>query len=552
MKPEQLCNRLSQLKSVRSRHEHHWRECYKFGAPERQQSFSGANAGEYSKERESQRADLFDSTAAGSVQLLVASIMSGVTPSNALWFEAVPNGVDDPSELDEGERWLEDVCNFIFRNIHAANFDSEAPETVTDVTVAGWGVLFIDVDREAGGGYIFESWAIGDCFIGSTRKDGITDTIYREHRMTAEAMINEYGENNCHISIVELAKRNPNEQVQLLHVICPRKTKGAGQLASAMPFAAYHVDISNKHMVRESGYHEFPCAVPRMRRIPNSLYGNGQMSYALPDAKSANQLMRIALESTDLALGGLWKAVDDGVLNPHTVRIGPRRVIVMNSIDSMERLDTGTNLEPAEYILVGLQANIRRHLMADQLPPIGTQQMTATEINTRVAIIRQMLGPVYGRFQAEYLIPILDRCFGLALRSGVLGTPPEELQGHNLSFKFISPMALAQRIEKVNATEQFIASVAAAAEIEPTMLDNINFDAAVQIMGTGRGVPASVLRSTDEIQQLRADRQKAQQQQAEQQQQQAIQQMAGQAIAKGVEGSVAQRMSGQMDSEVRQ
>lgn len=544
---EQLCSRLGQLKSARSVHESHWRDCYRFGAPERQQVF-GDSSVSFGKERETQRADLFDSTAAEAVQLLVASIVSGVTPSNAQWFEAVPDGIDDETEMSEGERWLEDVCKFMFRNIHAANFDSEAPETVTDVTVAGWGIIYIDINREAGGGYVFESWALGDCFIGSTRADQIIDTVYREHRMTAEAMINEYGEQNCHSSIVETAKRNPNDMINLLHIICPRKSKGAGQLNKDMPFASYHIDLANKHLVKESGFHEFPCAVPRMRRIPNSLYGNGQMSYALPDAKSANRLMRITLESADLALGGMWLAKDDGVLNPHTVKIGPRRVIVANDTDSMKRLDDGTNFQVADYLLTGLQGGIRKKLMADQLPPIGAKQMTATEINTRTSIIRQMLGPTYGRFQAEYLIPLLDRCFGLAFRSGVLGAPPKELQGRNLSFKFTSPMALAQRAEQVAATEQFIASVAGAAEIEPTILDNINFDAAAQIMGTGRGVPASVLRSAEEMQELRQARQEAQQAQQEQQQQQQMQAMAGQAIAKGVENQMTQ----QMGSEVMQ
>ncbi|AOA57565.1 portal protein [Acinetobacter larvae] len=540
MNTDQLCSRLSQLKSLRAQHENHWRECYQYGAPERQQVFSGGPTFS-GKERETQRADLFDSTASEAVQLLVASIMSGVTPANALWFKAVPDGLDS-TDMTDGERWLEDVCNFMWRNIHAANFDSEAPETVTDVTVAGWGVLYIDIDREAGGGYVFESWAPGSCFIGSTRSDGLIDTIYREHTMTAEAMVNTYGANNCHPSIVNRAEKSPNDAISLLHVICPRKSKGAGQINKDMPFASYHIDIQNKHTVKESGYHEFPCAVPRMRRIPNSLYGNGQMSMALPDAKSANRLMRRTLESADLSLGGMWIAEDDGVLNPHTVSIGPRKVIVANSVDSMKRLDDGTTFQVAEYLLTGLQGSIRKKLMADQLPPIGTQQMTATEINTRIEIIRQQLGPVYGRFQAEYLIPILDRCFGLAFRSGVLGAPPEELQGRNLSFKFMSPMARAQRIDEVIATEQFIESIAGAAQIDQTVLDNVNFDAVAQVTGKGRGVPASILRSANEVQELRKERAEAQQRQQEEQQQQQMQQMAGQAMAKGLEGQMAQQM----------
>lgn len=534
----QLCMRLGQLKAARSKHESHWKQCYQFGAPERQQDFSGSGI---ENERETQRADLFDSTANESVQLLVASIMSGVTPSNSLWFKAEPDGMDELSEMTESKRWLDDVCQFMWRNIHAANFDSEAPETVTDVAVAGWGVLYVDIDRESGGGYVFESWAIGNCFIGSTRSDGLIDTIYREHEMTAEAMVSTYGESNCHHSVVEAAGRAPDQRFKLLHVISPRKQKGSGQINKSMPFASYHVDIANKHMLKESGYHEFPCSVPRMRRIPNSVYGNGQMSVALPDAKSANKLMQKTLEAADMAIAGMWIAQDDGVLNPHTVRIGPRKIIVANSIDSMKRLDDGANFQVAEYLLTGLQGGIRKKLMADQLPPIGTQQMTATEINTRVEIIRQMLGPLYGRFQAEYLLSVLDRCFGLALRAGALGQPPQELQGRNLSFKFVSPMARSQQMEEVYATEQYIQSVGAIAQIDQTVLDNINFDAAAQIIGNRRGVPADIIRTADEVAEVRQMRQQAEQAQAEQQQQKAMQEMAGQAVAKGLEGQIAQQ-----------
>lgn len=549
-KADQLVKRLSQLKALRLKHEQHWRECYKFGAPERQQDFSGGS--DIKGQRETDRADLYDSTASEAIQLLVASIVSGVTPSNATWFKAQPDGVDDITDMSEGERWLESVCRFMWRNIHAANFDSEAPETVTDVTVAGWGVLYTDIDRESGGGYIFESWATGNCWIDSTRADKLVDVIFHEQSMTVEAAINEYGEDNCSNFVVETNKRDPSARIKVLQVIEPRKSKGAGQIAKDMPFASYHVDVDHKHMMKESGYHEFPCAIPRMRRLPNSLYGNGMMTLALPDAKTANHLMMKTLDSADLSINGMWIVEDDGVINPYTVKVGPNQVVVANKVDSMKRLDSGANFQPAEYLLAGLQGGIRKKLMADQLPPIGTQQMTATEINTRVEIIRQQLGPLYGRFQSEYLIPLLDRCFGLALRSGALGNPPEELQGRNLSFKFVSPMARAQQLEEVIATEQYLASMGEIAQIDKTILDNINFDAVAQITGSGRGVPSEILRSSDEVAELRKERQEAEKAQAEQQQQQQMQQMAGEAaqgaIAKGLEGQMEQ----QMGSEVMQ
>ena len=537
---QKYCARFGQLKMARAIHESHWADCYKYGAPERQQNFSSTQSNQ--SQRQDDRINLYDSTASDSVQVLVSMIMNGVTPSNAIWFKAQPDGIDDLSVLTEGERWLEDVCQFMWRNIHAANFDSESFETITDVVTAGWGVLYTDIDREAGGGYVFESWHPGNCFIGSTRADGLINTIYREHEMTAEAMVNTYGEDNCHHTVVEQAKTAPDTKFTLLHVIQPRKSKGAGQIDKDMPFASTHLDFSNKHLLKESGYHEFPCSIPRLRRLPNSVYGNGQMSIALPDAKMANELMKTTINSAELQLGGMWIAQDDGVLNPHTVKIKARHIIIANDVNSMKRLDDGANFQIADYLLQNLQGGIRRKLMADQLPTIGTQQMTATEIHTRVELIRQMLGPMYGRLQTEYLQSILDRCFGLALRAGALGNPPEELQGRNLSFKFVSPMARSQRMEEVTATERYVMSLSSMAQVEPTILDNINFDSVAVITGSGLGVPQNIMRTADEVQQLRQAKQEAQEKQAQAQQQAAMMDKAGDALAKGMAPQMASEM----------
>jgi hypothetical protein len=531
------CMRLNQLKSARAQFEAHWAECYRFGAPERQQSFSNADV---KNQRETERADLYDSTASDSVQVLVSMIMSGVTPANSIWFKAQPDGIDDLAELTEGERWLEDVCQFMWRNIHASNFDSENFDTLTDVVTAGWGVLYCDIDRVAQGGYVFESWPIGSCYIGSTRADGLIDTIYREHEMTAETMLNTYGENNCHYSVVEVAKNSPDTKFTLLHVIQPRKQIGAGQLNKAMPFASYHIDVGNKQILKESGYHEFPCSVPRLRKLPGSVYGNGQMTLALPDAKTANELIKNTVHAADLQIGGMWIAQDDGVLNPHTVRIGPRKVIIADDVNSMKRLDDGTNFQIADYLLTNLQGSIRKKLMADQLPPIGTSQMTATEINTRVELVRQLLGPMYGRLQTEYLRGILDRCFGLALRDDVLGQAPEELWGRNLSFKFVSPLARSQRMEEVYATEQYIMSLSSIAQVDRTILDNIDFDAVAVLTGSGRGVPQTIMRTTEEVQELRKLREEKQAEQAQAQQQASMIDKAGDAIAKGMGNQMVQ------------
>lgn len=183
------CTRLGQLKAARAQYESHWAECYRFGAPERQQSFSGTDPKNW---QWLERADLYDSTAADSIQVLVSMIMNGVTPANAIWFKAVPDGIDDLAEVTG-------VSVGLMLPIYVAPSSMVRTLTVRTLTRYGrchygWGVMYVDIDREARGGYVFESGQSVSCFIGSTRADGLIDTIYREHEMSAEAMIHTYGE----------------------------------------------------------------------------------------------------------------------------------------------------------------------------------------------------------------------------------------------------------------------------------------------------------------------------------------------------------------------
>lgn len=530
-----LCKRLGELRAERAKYEAHWTECYKYGAPERQQSFSG---GSVQGNREKQRADLLDSTAAEAVLILVSSLIAGTTPANAIWFQAMPDGMDDPAQLTHGEHWLELVCQFIWRNIHGANFDSEVFDLMLDFVVAGWGVLYEDINRQAGGGYMFQTWPIGECFLSSTRPDHIVDTIYREYEMTAAQIVSEFGKHKVSMAVLDAFEKTPDRRFKLVHVIEPRpnaQLAGRRMLPKNMPFASYHVEIEAKSILKESGYHEFPCAVPRFRKIPGSVYGIGLMSTALPDAKTANALMRDTLRSAEIDVLGMYIAADDGVLNPKTVRLGGGKIITANSVDSMKRLDSGSNFQVSEKLLERLQSGIRRKLMADSLTPPYNQPMTAAETYMRVDMIRQQIGPLYGRAQAELLIPILDRSFGLAYRADKLEEAPEELQGRNLSFKFTSPLARAQQLEDVGAIERFMQTAATIAEADPHALDNIDTDAAMQVSAQRLGVPTSIMRTDDALAQYREQKVQAQQAAAAQEQEAAMTQQVGGALAKGLE-----------------
>jgi hypothetical protein len=284
-----------------------------------------------------------------------------------------------------------------------------------------------------------------------------------------------------------------------------------------------------------------PVVVPRWMLIPDSVYAVGPVLDALPDAKTLNELCRMDLAAGDLAIAGMWIAEDDGVLNPRTVKVGPRKIIVANSVDSMKPLMTGSNFQYADAKIQRLQASIRKTLMADQLQAQDGPAMTATEVHVRVALIRQLLGPVYGRLQAEYLQPLIERCFGIAYRAGVLGQAPDSLAGRNFTVRYLSPLARSQKLEQVTAIDTLVAgAVQVAAETQdPSILDNIDMDAATRFKGEALSVPGEVLRTVAARDQLRQDRADRQQQAQQQEQQAAMAQMAGQAALKQQPGAAA-------------
>lgn len=502
-----LIKRVDSLKAARQVHESVWRECYDYTYPLR-----GAGLSETVLDAQSAKskvAKLLDGTATDSARMLASALMSGMTPANAQWLN-----LDSEPLPDDAAAWLSTCATLVWENIHAANFDAEGYECNLDVVCAGWFVLYIDEDRDEGG-LSFQQWLLSQCYVASTRRDGIVDTIYRCYQLTAAQAVKEFGEKNVSEKIRDAAKKSPDDKFEFMHCIFPRETYVVNaRLAKNLRFASYNIEVSGKKIVRESGYHEFPCCVPRWMKIPGTSYGIGPVYDALPDCKELNETKRMEKAAQDLAIAGMWIAEDDGVLNPRTVKVGPRRIIVANSTESMKPLLTGADFNVAFSAEDRLQASIRKIMMADQLQPQDGPAMTATEVHVRVALIRQLLGPVYGRFQAEYLQPLVERCFGLAYRAGAFPPAPESLQEANFNVRYISPLARAQQLENVTAIERLGANVANLAQVAPEVTDLIDADEATRVIADALGVPAKVIRTSDAVEQLRQQRQQAQQQQA--------------------------------------
>ncbi len=487
-----------------------WRDCFDFSFPLRGSGLGGATTS--ANTAQTKQADLTDSTAADSANTLASNIIAGLTPANALWFE-----LDVGNETQEERAWLDDSARVLWDNIHNSNYDAEAFECALDMVCAGLFALYIDDDRDRGG-FSFQQWPLAQVWVGSTRADRQIDIVHRKYPLTADAALREFGMGALPERVRKALEDGKGDQeFQFLHAIYPRDKYVVGaKMAKNLPIASCHIEIGSKTLVRESGYHEMPVVVPRWLRVPDSMYAVGPMYAALPDVRQVNDLKRLQAAAADIAVSGMWIAKDDGVLNSKTVKLGPRKVIIAADTDNMKALTSGADFNVSDMLVSQLQAAIRKTLMADNFPPPDAPGRTAYEWSVRVDMIRKLLGPIFGRLMAEWLRPMIERCFGLASRAGVFAPAPQSLRNRAYTVRYVSPLARAQKMEEVTAVEATFASVAQIAAIDETALDELDTSEALKIIIAGRGAPAKIQRSPDEVAQVRKRREQQQQKQMQQ------------------------------------
>jgi hypothetical protein len=536
--PQRLASRRSQQMADKQLHVQVWTDCYRMTFPERgsglQSDILTAN------EAQQHKARIYDSTAPDGVSTGVATVMGAMVPSNAVWF-----GLDVGNETDEERRFLDDGAKFIWENIHASNFDAESADAMIDEWCAGWFVLYLDEAQD--GGFHFECWPVGECTIATSRAGGVIDTVYREYQYSVSQCVSEFGIAKVSPKVAEMFRAGKfDTKVKILHCIEPRELYAVGaKLAVNKPWASVHMECDSKHVLREGGYDEFPCMVPRWMRIPGSAYATGPMAKALPDVLTLNEAKRWTLMGAETAIAPPLKVVDDGVLNPRTIKLGPRKVLVCSDPNNIQPLITGADVRTGMLTVEDLRNSIRKILIADHLPPAEGPAKTAYEWSVRVQMLRQMLGPMFGRFQAEFLQPLIERAFGLMWRANIrsgfqlVGKPPESLLNRNFSVRYLSPLARAQKQGDVDAMDRYEADLAATAQVAPDTLDLYDWDEAKRIKAQLLGVPHKLVRDARSTTKYRQEKADAAKQVQQEQEQAAMQQGAQQQM----QGAMAQRLS---------
>lgn len=512
---EYIKKRCANLESVRATWEDHWQEILDYVMPRKADVTFVRSRGEKRTEV------LYDSTAITANNLLAASLQGTLTSASLPWFHLKLRDTELNQNRDV-QLWLEDAAKRMYEIFNESNFNTEVHELYLDLVSIGTGAIFVEegskgFDKE---GIHFNCLHIAEYFI-QENINGKVDTLYRKYKLTARQAIQEFGEENVGEKILESVKEKPDKEFNFIHAVEPTEDyeRAVGKSSTKLPVHSCHVCTEDKMVVRTGGYNEFPYLVPRWSKATGEIFGRSPSYNALPDIKTLNKAVEIGLKAWAKAIDPPLLVQDDGVIG--RVRMTPAGITVVRHDGAIKPLQIGSNWQITDMKENQLRTSIRQAYYSDQLQLQDGPQMTATEVQVRYELMQRLLGPTLGRFQSEFLNPLIERTFGIMLRAGALLPEPEVIQGQKIDVEYVGPLARSQRMEESVAIDRLYELAMNVVQVDPSIMDNINHDEAIRLRGDLLGVPKIILRARDEVEELREQRQQAQQaqQQAEQQQQ---------------------------------
>jgi len=503
--------RLDKLEADRGTWESHWQEILDYVMPRKAEITFLRSRGEKRTEV------LFDSTAITANNLLAASLQGTLTSPSLPWFSLKLRD-DDANKVRDVQIWLEDTARRMYAVFNESNFNTEVHEMYLDLCSVGTSAIFVEEANEGflQGGLHFNTLHIAEYFI-QENSTGRVDTLYRKYKMTARQAVQEFGEDNVGTKIKEALKAKPDTQFNFIHAVepTPDYERSVGMKSKTkLPFHSCHVCFEDKMVVRTGGYNEFPYLVPRWSKATGEIFGRSPSYNALPDIKTLNKAVEIGLKAWAKAIDPPLLVTDDGVIG--RVRMTPAGITVVRSDTAIKPLQIGSNWQITDLKENQLRTAIRQAYYSDQLQLQEGPQMTATEVQVRYELMQRLLGPTLGRFQTEFLNPLIERVFGIMLRSDALTPRPSEMEGMNMDIEYVGPLARSQRMEEAIAVERLYQLAMQVVQVDPTVMDVIDHEQAIRMRATLLGVPKTVLRGEDEVAEIREQRAAAQQQAQEQ------------------------------------
>ncbi len=451
---------------------------------------------------------LMESTGPHSSGLLAATLQGSLTSNSVFWFN-IRMKDKELNENEEVKAWLDDSTRRMYQGFNDSNFRIEIHEMFTDVVVFATACLLTERALPSNENLLnFRSYFVGDDFLIRENVQGYVDTVIRkvlfEPRQAKELFGDKAGR-----EVLKAEEAKSSEEFEYLHVTMPiaeysKTRQGFGN--DEWEYTDIYVAMKDEVISKKSGYFEFPYIIPTWSKASGEMYGRGPTNIAMPDIRTLNAAtayMRQAwakdIKPSRLVPESLGVDIDDVPGTNIPVPAHLIEIIKKGALTSEARWEV--SVEEREQ----LRTAIKECYFTDQIQLQKQAQMTATESQIILELMQRLLGPVFGRLEAQ-LAPMVERVFGIMLRAGALAPVPGVIADGELDIEYVGPLARSQRQSEINALRQWLEQLVQIAAIKPDIVDVPNFDEIARDSARVLNVNERYVNAQDDVDEVREQR----------------------------------------------
>lgn len=443
-------------------------------------------------------------------------------PTARSWFH-MGRRFEEKDEPHDIKKWLDYFEKVQRRAMYdpISMFSRATKEGDHDFAAFGQCVLSIEPAMTDGVGQhlLYRCWHLRD-MAWQENERGQIQSKWRKWSPTAQQACRTF--TKVHQKLSDLCKKTPFDTVNLIHMVVPADMWDGPKIRQ--PYYSIWYDIDNDFVMEEVGNWTGIYVIPRWQTVSGSQYSYSPATVAaLPDARLIQAMTFTLLEAGEKATSPPMIATKDAVRGDVSLYAGG---ITWVDMEYDERL--GDALRPISQDLEGFRFGLQMNQDTRQMinsafylnklsMPERAPEMTAYEVGQRVQeYIRNAL-PIFEPLEAEYNASVCNMSFDLLMRHGAFGDPrswPKELLGADIEFRFESPLhdAIDQQLgHKMLEARALLADAAAA---DPSALALWDASTALREALNGIGVPASWIRSKEDVERIQI--QQAEEAQAQQ------------------------------------
>ena len=469
-----------------------YEQCYQYALPQRNLYDGYWEGGTGGRVKNLQ---VFDSTAVHGVQRFANRIQAGLFPPDKEWMILAP-GTEIPKEAqDEVRAGLQNYTDKFFSIIRQTNFDLCMGEFLLDLSV-GTGIMLIQPGDDL---QPIRFQAIPQTLVALEEgPQGTVENVFRKMRIAAENITLTWPDAELPDVLKRLIEDKPQEMVNLQEsTILDVRDGGYGY------YICYKSEDDDEMVLVERKLTISPWVCARFSKISGEVMGRGPVVSALGDILTLNKAVELLLKNASLNISGIFTAVDDGVLNPQSIRIVPGAIIPVASNGgargpSLQPLPRAGDLQLTQIVLQDLRMAIKQTLLDDSLPPDNMSARSATEIVERMKMLSVNMGSSFGRLITEAMIPLTRRSMQIMDDMGLINLPLK-INGLEVKIVPVSPLAKAQNLDDIQDAMQW---AQIATQMGPVAQSTIKQDALADYVADKLGVPLDLRTSDEERQQL--------------------------------------------------